>query len=98
MTAYFIAHGTLRDPDKMAEYAERSGPVVEKHGGEFITVGDVKSVLTGSHNHKRTAIFRFPDVASAEAWYNDPEYRELWPLRSEAGDFDFIVVEEYPMD
>lgn len=95
MAAYFIAHGTLRNPEKMAEYVARSGPIFAAFGGEFLAVGDVKSVLTGSHGHKRTAIFRFPDVASAEACYNSEAYRALWPLRREAGDFDFIVMEEY---
>ena len=95
MAAYFIAHGTLKNPEKMDEYVTRSGPIFAAHGGKFLTVGDVKTVLTGSHGHKRTAIFVFPDVASAEACYNSDAYRELWPLRKEAGDFDFIVMEEY---
>lgn len=95
MAAYFIAHGTLKNPEKMLEYVDRSGPIVARFGGEFISVGEVKAVLTGSHRHKRTAIFKFPDVASVEAWYNSDDYRALWPLRNEAGDFDFIAVEEY---
>lgn len=95
MAAYFIAHGTLKDPKKMEEYVAKSGPIFAEHGGHFLTVGEVKTVLTGSHGHKRTAIFVFPDVASAEACYNSEAYRALWPLRHEAGDFDFIVMEEY---
>ena len=95
MAAYFIAHGTVRDDAKMQEYVENVGPIVEAFGGEFITVGEVKSILTGEHAHKRTAIFKFPDVASIEAWYNSDDYRAFWPLRNEAGDFDFIAVEEY---
>lgn len=95
MAAYFIAHGTLKDPAKMAEYVEKSGPIFAAHGGEFLTVGEVKAVLTGTHSRKRTAIFKFPDVASAERCYNSEAYKALWPLRGEAGDFDFIVMEEY---
>ena len=95
MAAYFIAHGTLKDPGKMEEYVERSGPIVERFGGEFLTVGGVAAVLTGSHSHTRTAIFRFPDTASVQSWYNSEDYKLLWPLREEAGEFDFIVIEEY---
>ncbi|MGR9178889.1 DUF1330 domain-containing protein (plasmid) [Rhizobium leguminosarum] len=95
MAAYFIAHGTLKNTEKMLEYVDRSGPIVAHYGGEFISVGEVKAVLTGKHKHKRTAIFKFPDVASAEAWYNSDAYKAIWPLRNEAGDFDFIVIEEY---
>lgn len=95
MAAYFIAHGTIKNPQKMEDYVARSGPIFAAHGGQFLTVGDVKAVLTGSHSQKRTAIFVFPDVAAAEACYNSDAYRALWPLRHEAGDFDFIVIEEY---
>ena len=95
MAAYFIAHGTLKDPKKMEEYVAKSGPIFAAHGGQFLTVGDVKAVLTGTHTHKRTAIFVFPDVASVESCYNSDAYRALWPLRHEAGDFDFVVMEEY---
>jgi uncharacterized protein (DUF1330 family) len=96
MTVYFIAHGTVKDNAKMQQYVEQSGPVVARHGGQWLTTGEVKSVLTGKHGHVRTAIFTFPSVADAEGWFNDPEYKKLWALRSEAGDFDFILVEEYP--
>ena len=95
MAAYFIAHGTLKDPKKMEEYVERSGPIFASFGGEFITVGEVSAVLTGTHGHKRTAMFKFPDTKSAEACYNSEAYKELWPLRQAAGDFDFIVFEEH---
>ena len=95
MAAYLIAHGTLKDPTKMEEYVERAQPIVESFGGEFITVGEVTSVLVGSHNHVRTAIFKFPDTQAAESWFNSENYKSLWELRQQAGDFDFIVFEEY---
>lgn len=93
MPAYLISHGTLTDPEKMAEYVERSGPMAAKHGGEFIAVGPVTAVLTGSHDHNRVALFKFPDTQAVETWFNSDEYRQLWPLRKSAGDFDFVVFE-----
>lgn len=96
MTVYFIAHGTIKDPEQMRRYVEMSSPIVARHGGEWISTGEVKAVLTGSHAHARTAIFRFPSMAHVEGWYNDPEYKKLWDFRKQAGDFDFIAVEEYP--
>jgi uncharacterized protein (DUF1330 family) len=96
MTAYFIAHGTLRDQEKMERYVAASGPIIARHGGEWISTGEVKAVLVGVHEQKRTAIFRFPSLAAIEAWFNDPEYQKLWNFRSECGDFVFLAVEEYP--
>ena len=96
MTAYFIALGTLKDPEKMQRYVALSGPVMARHGGEWISTGEVKKVLTGSHQHARVAIFSFPSVEHVEAWYNDPDYQKLWDFRKECGDFDFLAVEEFP--
>lgn len=96
MTVYFIAHGTIKDPEKMERYVEASAPFVARYGGEWISTGEVKAVLIGSHAHKRTAIFKFPSMAHVEGWYYDPDYRKLWDFCQEAGDFDFIAVEEYP--
>jgi uncharacterized protein (DUF1330 family) len=95
MAAYFVAHGTVKDPAKLAQYVERASPYVAAAGGEFIAVGDVKWVLLGEHPHKRVAVFRFPDATSARAWFDNPAYQALAPLRSEAGDFVFLVFEEY---
>jgi uncharacterized protein (DUF1330 family) len=93
---FFIAHGTVKNPEKMQKYVELSGPIVARHGGEWLTTGEVKAVLTGHHTHVRTAIFRFPSLEDAQGWFNDPEYKKLCDLRAEAGDFDFLLVEEYP--
>jgi uncharacterized protein (DUF1330 family) len=40
-------------------------------------------------------MFKFPNSTAAEACYNSDAYKALWPLRQEAGDFDFIVFEEF---
>jgi uncharacterized protein (DUF1330 family) len=96
MAAYFIAHGTLKDATKMERYVAISGPVMARHGGEWITTGEVKAVLTGAHKHQRTAIFKFPSIEYLQAWYNDPEYKVLWEFRKECGDFDFLAIEEFP--
>jgi uncharacterized protein (DUF1330 family) len=95
MVAYFIAHGTVKDQAKLEQYIARSSPHVAAAGGEFVSAGDVKAVLLGEHAHKRVAIFRFPDSASARAWFDTPGYQSLASLRAEAADFTFLVFEEY---
>jgi uncharacterized protein (DUF1330 family) len=95
MAAYFIAHGTVTDQTKMSEYVEKSGPIFASFGGEFVTVGGVTHVLIGSHSRDRVAMFKFPNSTAAEACYNSDAYKALWPLRQEAGDFDFIGFEEF---
>lgn len=94
MAAYFIAHGTVKDPDKLRQYIERASPFVEAAGGEFVCTGDVKAVLVGDHGHERVSIFRFPDIQSARQWFDTDGYQALKPLRSEAADFTFLIFEE----
>jgi uncharacterized protein (DUF1330 family) len=95
MVAYFIAHGTVKDQVKLDQYIARASACVAAAGGEFVSAGDVKAVLLGHHSHKRVAIFRFPDAASARAWFDTPEYQSLASLRAEAAEFVFLVFEEY---
>ncbi|ATE78190.1 DUF1330 domain-containing protein [Pseudomonas frederiksbergensis] len=93
MTAYFLAFGTVRDPDKLAEYIDRSGPSVAAFGGEFVGVSDQTQVLAGVHAHPRTAMFTFPDAATCRAWFESPMYHELEGLREAAADFVFLVFD-----
>ncbi|WGD29736.1 DUF1330 domain-containing protein [Ancylobacter sp. WKF20] len=94
MTAYFIAHGTVKDPEKLQLYIERAGPYVAAAGGEFVSTGELADVLIGEHTHKRISIFRFPDAKAARSWFDTEEYQGLRHLRNEAADFTFLVFEE----
>ncbi|SCW35757.1 MULTISPECIES: DUF1330 domain-containing protein [unclassified Pseudomonas] len=93
MTAYFLAFGTVKDPEKLAEYIERSGPSVAHHGGKYVGVDEQTVVLLGKHKHPRTALFTFPDSASCQAWFDSASYQKLEGLREDAGDFVFIVFD-----
>ncbi len=94
MSAYLIVHATVKDPDKLQEYAAGAGPTLEAHGGEFITRAQVTDVLTGSHDHQMSVIIRFPDSGALRAWYASDAYQALVPTRLEAMDATFIAVEE----
>lgn len=96
MAAYFIAHGTVKDAAKLEEYVAAAAPLVEAAGGEFVAVGDVKAVLVGDHPFQRATIFRFPTAAAARQWFDTVEYQtRCAPLRKEAADFVFLIMEEY---
>ena len=96
MSAYVIAHATIKDPEKLKEYGAIAGPSVKAAGGEFISVADVTDVLAGSHEHQRTVIIRFTDAQAARAWYASDAYRSAIPTREQAMDAVFIVVEDPP--
>lgn len=94
MAAYLISQSTIKDETKLAEYVEKSGPIAAEYCAEFVTVGPVTAVLTGSHAHKRVALFKFPNTAAIEEWFHCDAYKALWPIRKAAGDFDFVVFED----
>ncbi len=94
MSAYLIVHATVKDPEKLQQYAAGAGPTLDAFGGEFVTRGNVTDVLHGSHDHKMTVIIKFPDADSVRNWYNSDAYQANIPVRSEAMDTVFFAIEE----
>jgi len=93
MSGYVIVHGTVKDADKMQEYATAAGPIVAKFGGEVISRGPTE-VLSGSSDHKIAVVLKFADKATAKSWYESPEYQALIPTREAGLDSVFILAGE----
>ena len=74
MPAYVVAMINVHDPETYRKYTERTPATVKKHGGRFVTRGGAVTALEGDGFDGRMVILEFPDRASAEAWYADPEY------------------------
>jgi uncharacterized protein (DUF1330 family) len=96
MSAYVIAHATIKDPDKLKEYGAIAGPSIKAAGGELVSPGHVKDVLAGTHSHQRAIIIRFDDADTARAWYNGDTYQSAIPIREQAMDAVFILSEDPP--
>lgn len=84
MPAFIIASVAVKDPAKMAQYAEGAGPTIAAHGGEMAMRGALKATLSGTAGTPVAAIIRFETREAAETWYSSPEYQALIPLRDEA--------------
>ena len=93
MTALFISRIKVRDADKLAEYAQATGPLIGGYGGTMLRKGRFAKDLLGASDHSLTSIVQFPDIATAEAWYGSPEYRTHTDLREAAGDMQFVLYE-----
>ncbi|MCR9127701.1 MAG: DUF1330 domain-containing protein [Rhodobacteraceae bacterium] len=94
MAAIVTATITLKDPEKMQEYAALAAPTVAAHGGTFLYRARMVKPLRGEAGHHMVAGLRFPDVAAAEAWWNSPEYNALHDLRDTAADVVFVLHED----
>jgi uncharacterized protein (DUF1330 family) len=93
MPAYVIAYArNARDPEALAEYRRRNTEVVTAHGGRFLARGGEQVILEGEPAVDRVVIMEFPDLDAARAWYSDPDYEEVKPLRQGASETDIVAV------
>ena len=97
--AYMIVMGTVYDrPAFMSQYASQLAPLYERHGGSYVAVTGEITTLEGDTPFESLVMSRWPDKESAEAFWDDPEYRALADLRIENswGDFNVVVVPALP--
>lgn len=93
MPAYMIVNVEVNSATAYEEYKAKVPALIRKHGGEYIVRGGNFVVLEGDWKPSRLAVFRFPDVASAQALYNDPEYQPLKALRQRVSKMDIVAIE-----
>lgn len=96
MVAYYVAEHIITDPDKFEEYRVKVLPMIEKHGGRYLTKGGSHRFPEQPHwKPERAVIIEFPDMASLSAWYDSAEYRPLMKLRKEStSEQDMIIILE----
>jgi uncharacterized protein (DUF1330 family) len=68
--------------DQLTQYQQAAVQVITKHGGQVIARGGGVESLHGS-KWQVGVVLRFPDKAAVDAWYNDPDYRKVLPLRDQ---------------
>jgi uncharacterized protein (DUF1330 family) len=92
MTVYTIAHIDVHDSEEYARYAELAGPAVAKFGGIFLARGGETVVMEGLAR-ARNVIIQWPDMDTAKAFYNSPEYQKALSHGLPAADRDYMFVE-----
>lgn len=74
---------SVKDPAALSEYAKLATPVVQAHGGKFVSRGTaVKAYEAGLE--ERSVIIEFPSVSDATAAYESPEYKKAIEVLGEA--------------
>ncbi len=92
MTAYWVAHVNVHDEAAYGEYARRAGPILEQFGGRILARGGRTVTLEG-RRFERNVIVEFPDIETAEACYNSPEYQAACALQKGAAERDIAIIE-----
>ena len=89
-----VAQIDIRDPEAYQAYLAGFMPIFEKYGGQLlVTSRSETEVLEGDWNRCRTVVLRFPSLAQARAWYDDPAYRALAAHRHRAAHTNLVLVE-----
>ena len=74
---------SVKNPAVLSEYAKLATPVVEAHGGRFLSRGRaVKAYEAGFE--ERSVIIEFDSVEDAIAAYESPEYKDAIRVLGEA--------------
>jgi uncharacterized protein (DUF1330 family) len=92
MAAYIISRVRVRDAERMQDYAARSIALAKSYGASYPVRTNNVEALEGSYDGRRLIIIQFPDLASARAYWNSPEYQELRKLRHAAADSELWLV------
>lgn len=95
MTAYWIAHVTVTDPDAYRGYQERAAKVFGDYGATFLARGGTSTVLEGP-DLQRHVIIAFPSLSAAQACYDSAAYQEARRHRDGAAIAHVVIVEGLP--
>ena len=98
MAAYLVLMQQVHDSDRyLNEYVPAATPFLMKHGGEVLAASFDAAAAEGEPPNS-TVVLRFPDVAAAWGFLNDPEYRPAKELRfSVTSQGQAVVVPEFVM-
>lgn len=92
MTAYLIVDITVHNPDEYRKYVQQVPAIVAKHGGTYLVRGEPHETLEGDWQPGRVVVLQFPDVISAKAFVDDPDYVPVKAIRHRAATSQMIVV------
>ena len=93
MAAYWIGQHAIADAAAFEQYLRRAMPLIERHGGRYLTRPGGHEVLEGDWRPDRVVVVEFPDMAALKAWYRSPDYQPLIALRRRAATDLLIAVD-----
>ena len=95
MTAYLIASLDIHDPATYQRYREQVSPLIARFGGRYLVRGGEIETKEGDLSLKRLIILEFPDMPTAQAFYDSPEYQPVMQLRLQSATSSVALVPGY---
>ena len=99
MPAYLVAHTTIHDFEgySASEYPVVLRQLFEKYQCTPIGVG-LHELLEGTELGAVTVIDQFPDIDTARAFWKDPEYQRIIPIRQQFSDAHVVLLDGTPSE
>jgi uncharacterized protein (DUF1330 family) len=92
MTAYWIAHVTVTDPDAYKGYQALAPAAFAAHGARFLARGGAAETLEGPLLDRHVVI-EFPSIQAARACYHSDAYQTARACRAGACVAHVVIVE-----
>ena len=93
MSAYMIfIRDKMLDANQYAQYLQTAAPTLAAYGGEILVLNGANQALEGAPIDG-AVVLRFPDMTSARAWYDSPEYTAVKDQRIAATEGRAILLE-----
>jgi uncharacterized protein (DUF1330 family) len=95
MPAYMIVTAKIADRDAFINgYGAAAAALVAKFGGKYVLRGPGAKLLEGDFGEGASMVIsEWPDKASAEAFWNSPEYAAAKKLRDGVADCQVLLIE-----
>lgn len=92
MSAYWIAHVTVTDPERYAGYQALAPAAFAAHGARFLARGGTSETLEGPEL-QRHVVIEFPSLEAAKSCYTSAEYQAARQHRDGACVAHVVIVE-----
>lgn len=92
--AYWIAHVTVKDPEKYKEYVSLNAIPFKKYKAKFLARGGKYEIRKGA-DRERHVILEFESYEVAKACYDSPEYKAAETVRDQAADVEVLILDGY---
>ena len=73
------------------KYFPATAKLIDKHGGVYLASGVKPKMREGKEEPSAYVLLEFPDLVSANNWYEDPKYKPLIDLRNSGGRSEIYI-------
>ena len=92
---YIIAKVRVHDMEQYKKYMAKSPGALADAGGRFIVRGGRSEMLEGEGDDRRTVVVEYESYEAAKASYLSEAYQSIIPLRADAAEAEFMVIEGF---